>query len=125
MKLPLLAAVAAFLLGAGFVGGYYLHSPEQVVEYRDRVVTKRVTEHTKTTTPDGAVVERTTERESSDVKPDEHVKSYRPDYSVGARWYDMDTPAVELGYRVLGNLWLEGGYDIKRKEPSVGLRVNF
>lgn len=123
MKLALLRVGAVALLGIGAAGGYYLRSP--VVEYRDRVVTKRVTEREKTTSPDGSVIERTTERESSDVKPGESVKPYSPNYSVGARWYDMDTPAIELGYRLLGELWIEGGYDIKREEPSVGLRVGF
>jgi len=122
-------AAGVFFTLAGVAAGYYLRSPETVVEYRDRVVTKRVVERQTKTSRDGSVVETITERETKDSKQDVPMNSSqvrKPDYAVGAQWRDREAPSVvELGYRLMGGVWAEGRYDWKRREPSVGVRVEW
>lgn len=129
MRISILVWVVVVVALAGISLGYYLRRPETITEYRDRVVTQRITEREKTTTPDGSVVERITERETKDSKqdvPKPSPKSPERDYAIGAQWRDKETPtAVELGYRLMGGVWAEGRYDWKRKEPTIGVRIEW
>lgn len=129
MRLAILAGAALALMAIGAIAGYYIRSPKTVTEYRDRVVTKRVVERQTTTAPDGSVVERITERETKDSKQDVPVTSPQireRDYAIGAQWRDGEVPSVaEFGYRLMGGLWAEGRYDWRRREPSLGMRIEW
>lgn len=147
MKYALIAALVATAAGAGFYGGYRMRPPAEVqvqtvtqIEERERVVTKvvKVTEQQKA--PDGTVVEKTTETTtattdkqvaSEGTVPVPDVVSYRPDWSVNANWNvrldgaESRPDTVDVGRRVLGNAWLMVGYDLGRRAPRVGVRLDF
>lgn len=73
-----------------------------------------------------------TERESNTTSNTERIagEAYRPTYSIGAEavtdFQSLEvTYRMNLGYRILGNAWVSGGYDHKRNELGAGIRVDF
>lgn len=139
------------VLGGAFAGGYYSRKPETRVETKtntvteqvDRVITKVVT--VKETAPDRTVKETVTTETTQDktVKQVEKaqdkgaaplsnkVQTLRNTYSLGLKWQPdwRDRTWVpsqaEAGYRVLGDLWVTGGFDWKNHGLLVGVRYDF
>jgi hypothetical protein len=114
----IIVAIVACILGA--VGGYMVKSAKPAtVEFKDRTVTETVT-----IKPDGT---HTTTTVYKDVLKEKDVPVAK--FSVGGQasaGADLK-PSYKVmgGYRLLGNLWGEAGYDMGRKEATVGVRLEF
>lgn len=123
---------------SGVVLGYQAASDKQVAasetSTQSQVITR--TTRTKTSKPDGSAkeTEATTVTQVASTQaavPGEPVASYLPRYSVAAvitpradpDWYQPT--GVELGIRVLGNLWATGSYSWLDKQVQLGARVEF
>lgn len=114
---------------------------ETVFQYRDRVVTV-----TRVVKPDGTI-EETTRTEDKEGKKEEKTASNEKNkatvstpilskYSLGLKYwapitdtYSMDTRdknryEVTAGYRVMGEIWITGGYRLD-KQASIGLQLQF
>jgi hypothetical protein len=104
----------------GVIGGYALKAAKPAkVEFKDKTVTK-----TETIKPDGT---HTTTTVYKDVLKERDIPVAK--YSIGGQastGQDLK-PSYRVmgGYRLLGNLWGEAGYDVGRKEVTVGVRIDF
>lgn len=115
---------------------------EKIVEV-DRVVNRTATTETKITKPDGTIVESrqrvetdVKEKIKTDEKVKERVKEVASDvktrYRLGVDYLpSMAAPTitdVELRAGVrLGDLplWLESGFDVKHRQMSIGVAIEF
>jgi hypothetical protein len=148
MNIATKIVVALVVMAGCFAAGFFARKPgvrtETVVQTQiqevERVVTKTVTE--KVVTPDGTAKETvttTTTQDSSKVAaeraPSESVPamslSVRPRWSLGMSWQpdfrDLTwRPAQgEVGYRVVGDLWVTGAYNWQEQHALVGVRWEF
>ena len=127
-----LGIVVAFLLG-GYLGRRLASGPEirTVVgpeTVREVVRTVSVTKPGKET-----VVTRTEERlvnKGSSTRTEIATKaSPRPDYRIGVQirpsQAELSEVKVTAGRRLVGNVWGETTYDVKRKEITLGVSVEF
>ena len=122
--------VAALLLG-GYVG--YRLAPGPTIRTVSGPETTREIIRTVTRTEPGkeTVVTRTEERlvhKGGSTKV-EAKAAPRPDYRVGVQirpsQAELSEVKVTAGRRLVGNVWGETTYDIKRKEITLGVSVEF
>lgn len=138
----------ALLLAAGcYCAGWFTRTPEVVTKtnvevqtvYRDRVQVQTKIVTIKETKPDGTVTETTTTEAKTDSKSSIKEKPVqvaqavvRKDWSVGVVYRpDFRDPTwapagASVGYRVLGDLWIDGTMTVDA-QPSflLGVRYEF
>ena len=133
-------AVVALMIGC-FAGGWFSNNKDPIVETQTQVVEKVVTKVITETVsnPDGSKTKKTTKEtvedkasKAKEKEPVPQVAQTLPSYSIGLQWNpallrdERYTPSgIDLGYRVLGNMWGTAGYDWHTKEVTVGLRIEF
>lgn len=126
------------ILGAVFTGGYFYRDSQQSKQaekliYKDRIVTV-----TKTIKPDGTIISETKTEDKIGASSKKQttpvqVKALLPKYSLGifaVKNYDrlkLEKPdyAFSAGYRLIGNLFLEGLLVPAQKSLAIGLRIDF
>lgn len=142
------------LILAGVYGGWRLpHKPEvqvqtvtkTVVQVQEKVVLKdHIITKTVIKTPDGKVIEQTTDevkdKESSKSVNKEKVASKpnivsKTTYSLGVLYdvplslkqnpYDPRNLTLDLGYRVVWGLWVVADYHIGAHSLALGVRYEF
>ena len=122
--------LAALLLG-GYVG--YRLAPRPEIRTVVGPETTREVIRTVTRTEPGKeiVVTRTEERlvhKGSSTKVESKAVR-RPDYRVGVQvrpsQAELSEVKVTAGRRLVGNVWGEATYDVKRKEVTLGLSYEF
>ena len=124
--------LAALLLG-GYVG--YRLAPRPEVRTVSGPETVREVVRTVTVTKPGkeTVVTRTEERlvnKGSSTRTESAPKTVpRPDYRIGVQvrpsQAEIGEVKVTAGRRLVGNVWGETTYDVKRKEITLGVSVEF
>ncbi len=143
---PLLRKALPYLLcfAAGFGTSESLHREPETLVVTETAEAKKETVYverivTKTTKPDGTVVERQEDRSQAKVetsKTERTVKLSAPAktrYSLDLRYLPSlsDAPSsrdvdVQVGYRIGdSNAWLTTGYSVKHNQVSVGLRYEW
>lgn len=136
------------VLVGSFASGYLYRGatpPQVITQIEEKIVEKVVIKTVKVTEnrPDGSsTTTETTETQEDSTQvtdtstpsqpvPNVHSGVYLPQYSVGVNWTprlseDAFKPTgMEVGYRVLGNMWGTAGFDWRTKEATVGVRVDF
>lgn len=124
--------IFAILLVVSFGAGYYTHKPLTVTKVQT-VVEKQIDHSVITKTikePDGTIetdvehkdIEEVTKDKTSDRIED---NGYLPKYSLGAEYTTDRTYRASAGYRVLGNLWLNGSFDYLEHQWAAGVKVEF
>lgn len=124
-------------LGVAFLGGFFLKQrvtpPCPVLTATKAVVQEKVITHTvvKTVRPDGTVIVKTVERDLDKSEKTSSNQTTTPlaQYRVGGKVHSgVDfKPSIEpiVGYRLNNSTWLEGGYNIQKKELSLGVSLEF
>lgn len=115
---------------------------ETQVVVRDRIVTV-----TRVVKPDGTIEEstRTEDRDRKETSRSEEVakekskvtRSIASQYSLGLKYWvpnsdildvgrvrDMNNYEVQVGRRLVGDVWIQGGYRLD-KQVSIGLQLQF
>lgn len=117
-KSVMVAMLVAGLVIGGLVGAN-MFKADPVVVTKDRVITK-----TEIVRPDGTVETVVVDKESTPAQP-----SAKPDYSVAVE-HPVDKPdvnkvSVEVGRRIVGNVWGTVNYQPADNRVGVGVRVEF
>lgn len=78
----------------------------------------------------GKTSELDREASTTTEKPAALGDAYRPSFSAGVEavtdFKELSLSyRASLGYRILGNAWLQGSYDVKRNELGAGVRIDF
>lgn len=143
MKYLVAILVGFGLLAAAFGAGYYSHKPEvQIITQRqiqqaEQLVKQIITKRSKE--PDGTSTETITETLVSDTKTaasesqsiSQVQGAVRPDWSLGLKWrpqleVDWSVPVgVEVGRRVVGDVWVTGEYQWDRGTMLLGVRYEW
>ena len=94
-------------------------------------VTKTVTTTADTTKEKTKDQEKTSQVDTKSVETVTAPASDPDRYSIGVNWTpSLAAPSyvpsgAEVGYRVGGPVWIQGGYEWKQHQATVGLRVEF
>lgn len=125
-----LGIVVAFLLG-GYLGRRLASGPEIRTVVGPETVREVVRTVSVTKPGKEIVVTRTEERlihKGSSTKV-ESKAVHRPDYRIGVQvrpsQAELSEVKVTAGRRLVGNVWGEATYDVKRKEVTLGLSYEF
>ena len=115
-KWTYLGIIGIFLFVIGVLVGTKLGT---VAPTKSQKVVEVVTVHK----PDGTVIVKETEKESSEVSPEPK----KPDYSVSAKANILNPKQieVELGRRMIWDLWGVAGWSSRDNTVSAGVRVEF
>jgi hypothetical protein len=124
----LYAAAAVFILGC-VSGGYLMRrlQPGPVVREVPKLVTKVETVTKETIKQaDGTVIERVVTQTKDQVKTSPQPP--KPQYRVGALLpiaSELRLPTVSASRRLFGGVWLDSQFDLRHKEITVGVSVEF
>ena len=124
----LYAAILVVVFVCGCLLGYRLGPGERVREVPvETMVTRTITKEVVRGSGDKQVVERTTTKTESASKVGSTSAPAKPQYRLGAL-LPIGEPkdvSVTAARRVVGGLWVESQYNIKRQEILVGVSVEF
>lgn len=112
----------------------HINKVTRIIKQKDGTEITEITDHS--TVVEKQTSKTTIEKTLTEDKKTEIVKPaatdpYRPDYRLGAQVHNQVSAtwdpnySVEAGYRILGNLWTTGSYNIGHKEIGVGLSIDF
>lgn len=116
--------IAVFICGV-FIGRRLVPGPRVREVPVERMVARTVTKEVIRGSGDSQVTERTTTKVESQAKTS--PTTVKPQYRLGAL-LPIGEPrdvSVNAARRIVGNLWVESQYNIKRKEILVGVSVEF
>lgn len=122
----LYAALLVFVFIGSGVLGYKLAPGERVREVPvETMVTRTVTKEVVRGQGDKQVTERTVTKVESESKVS--AQPPKPQYRLGALLPigEPKNVSVTAGRRVVGGVWVESQYNIKRKEILVGVSYEF
>lgn len=125
MKYGIYAFIFALLFGAGIYCGFRFSTGKVIRDVVEPTVSTEV-ERTIIKTPEGRTETRIVERKV--VQPAPAVK-VSAQYRLGALLpigeVDYKAARVQIGRRLVGNIWIEAQYDFKHKEALAGLSYEF
>lgn len=129
MKYVYLAGLALSLL-AGVYLGHRLSPGQPVREVAGPTVEKEIIRTVTRTAPgEVKVVTEVKERVVTSPGPRPSALSQRTEYRIGfslrPTQAELSEARVSAGRRLVGDLWLEAAYDLKRKDVTLGVSYEF